>query len=263
MRELKMNTLNIKNSLTVDKLSSGYEKKPVIKGLSFQLKQGEILGVIGSNGAGKTTLLKTIMGIIPYDQGSIFMGESDLKEDPFVAKKNIAYIPEVPILYGEMTLREHMEFTAMAHEITEEQYESRSAYLLKKFRMEGKLEHFPNTFSKGMRQKVMVMNALLYDPRIYIVDEPFIGLDPKAIEDFLRLIEEKRRKGASILMSTHVLDTAEKICDRFLLLDEGEILAYGSLEDIREKASLHGSSLREIYHRLSGSSFEDLEGWDE
>lgn len=258
-----MTELQKTHPLTVEGLSSGYEKKPILKGISFQLREGEILGIIGSNGAGKTTLLKTIMGIIPTREGAVYLKDTDLKEEPFVAKKEIAYIPEVPILYGEMTLREHMEFTAMAHDITKEQYESRSAYLLKKFRMEGKQEHFPNTFSKGMRQKVMVMNAFLYDPGIYIVDEPFIGLDPKAIEDFLQLIEEKRRKGASVLMSTHVLDTAEKLCHRFLLLEEGEVLSFGTLEEIRGRAGMEDASLRELYHHLSGSSFEDVEGWDE
>ncbi len=249
--------------LKVEDLFSGYEKKPIIKGISFELNEKEILGVIGSNGAGKTTLLKTILGIIPYPRGGVFIDNKELKEDPFAAKKNIAYIPEVPILYGEMTLREHMEFTAMAHEVNKLDYGKRSSFLLKKFRMEGKLEHFPNTFSKGMRQKVMVMNAFLYDPKIYIVDEPFIGLDPKAIEDFLQLLEEKRSKGSSVIMSTHVLDTAEKICDRFLLIEEGEVLAYGSLEEIQQNFNLHNRSLREIYHRLAGEVSLESEGWDE
>lgn len=249
--------------LKVEDLFSGYEKKSIIKGISFELKDKEILGIIGSNGAGKTTLLKTILGIIPYPKGGVYIHNREIKEDPLGAKKNIAYIPEVPILYGEMTLREHMEFTAMAHEINEQDYIKRSSFLLKKFRMEGKLEHFPNTFSKGMRQKLMVMNAFLYDPQIYIVDEPFIGLDPKAIEDFLQLLEEKRSKGSSVIMSTHVLDTAEKICDRFLLIEEGEVLAYGSLEEIQQNFSLHNYSLREIYHRLAGEVSSESEGWDE
>lgn len=249
--------------LKVEKLFSGYEKKRIINGVSFELDRGEILGIIGSNGAGKTTLLKTILGIIPYSKGVVSIGNQELKDDPFAAKKNIAYIPEVPILYGEMTLREHMEFTAMAHEVSKRDYLKRSSFLLKKFRMEKKLEHFPNTFSKGMRQKVMVMNAFLYEPQIYIVDEPFIGLDPKAIEDFLQLIEEKKAKGSSVIMSTHVLDTAEKICDRFLLIDEGEVLAYGSLDEIRERFSFQEHSLREIYSRLAGGESLHLEGWDE
>lgn len=249
--------------LKVEKIFSGYEKKSIIKGVSFELNKNEILGIIGSNGAGKTTILKTILGIIPYRKGAVYVEGVELKEDPFAAKKKIAYIPELPILYGEMTLREHMEFTAMAHEVPTEIFQKRSAFLLKKFRMGKKLEHFPNTFSKGMRQKVMVMNAFLYDPKIYIVDEPFIGLDPKAIEDFLRMIEEKRQEGASVIMSTHVLDTAEKICDRFLLLEEGEVLAYGSIEEIRRNFDLQDYSLREIYHRLAGEDSEDLEGWDE
>jgi len=249
--------------LKVENLFSGYEKKSIIKGISFELKDKEILGIIGSNGAGKTTLLKTILGIIPYPKGGVYIENRELKEDSFAAKKNIAYIPEVPILYGEMTLREHMEFTAMAHEVNKQDYVKRSSFLLKKFRMEGKLEHFPNTFSKGMRQKVMVMNAFLYDPKVYIVDEPFIGLDPKAIEDFLQLLEEKRSKGSSVIMSTHVLDTAEKICDRFLLIEEGEVLAYGSLKDIQQNFDLQDYSLREIYHRLAGEGSLESEGWDE
>lgn len=250
-------------ALAVKDLFSGYEKKPVVKGVSFELREKEILGIIGSNGAGKTTLLKTILGIIPYSKGNVYINNKELKEDPFEAKRNIAYIPEVPILYGEMTLREHMEFTAMAHEVDQRDYLKRSSFLLNKFRMEGKLEDFPNTFSKGMRQKVMVMNAFLYEPKIYIVDEPFIGLDPKAIEDLLQLMLEKKNKGSSVIMSTHVLDTAEKICDRFLLLDEGEILACGTLEEIRQSTRLKNHSLREIYHHLAGGGSLEEEGWDE
>lgn len=249
--------------LKVEELFAGYERKSIIKGINFELKGKEILGIIGSNGAGKTTLLKTILGIIPYTKGGVYIDNKELKEDPFAGKKKIAYIPEVPILYGEMTLREHMEFTAMAHDVGKSDYGKRASFLLKKFRMEGKEEDFPNTFSKGMRQKVMVMNAFLYDPKIYIVDEPFIGLDPRAIEDLLQLLEEKRSKGSSVIMSTHVLDTAEKICDRFLLMEEGELLAYGSLEEIRQNFHLENCSLREIYRRLAGEISLESEDWDE
>lgn len=240
------------NLLDIQNLCGGYDKVQVLNKVSFQIKEGEILGLIGSNGAGKTTIIKSILGIIPPSSGTIKILQYNIKENPLEFKKRIAYIPEVPLLYDEMTLLEHLEFTAMSHGLVKEEFEKRMKELLKLFRLENKLHHFPNSFSKGMKQKVMVMCAFLYDPSIYIIDEPFIGLDPRAIKDFINLIKLKKDEGRSVLMSTHVLDTAEKICDRFVLIEGGQIEAVGTIKELREFTNIKDGSLADVYDKLVG-----------
>ncbi|ABW18264.1 ABC transporter ATP-binding protein [Alkaliphilus oremlandii] len=238
------------NLLEIQNLSGGYDKVKILHGLSFQIKAGEILGLIGPNGAGKTTIIKSILGILPPMDGEIKMLQYNIKEDSLEFKKRIAYIPEVPLLYDEMTLLEHLEFVAMSHGIHRKVFEERIHKLLEIFRLSNKLHHFPNSFSKGMKQKVMILCAFLYDPSVYIVDEPFVGLDPKATKDFIDLIKRKREENKGILMCTHVLDTAEKICDRFILISSGQIEATGTLEELREYAGMKEGSLGDIYDRL-------------
>lgn len=233
-------------------LYGGYDKVKVLNDISFQVKSGEILGLIGPNGAGKTTIIKSILGIVPPSGGTIKMLQYSINENPLEFKKRIAYVPEVPLLYDEMTLLEHLEFTAMSHGMDKENFGKRMKELLKLFRLGNKLHHFPNSFSKGMKQKVMVICAFLYDPSVYIIDEPFIGLDPRATMDFIDLIKLKKEEGKGILMSTHILDTAEKICDRFILISCGQIEAAGTMEELRQYANIKDGSLADVYDKLVG-----------
>src|SRR5699024_1876506 len=145
------------------------------------------------------------------------------------------YIPETPSLYEELTLKEHIEITAMAYDIPMEEAMRRAESLLKTFRLSNKLDWVPANFSKGMKQKVLVVCAFLIEPSLYIIDEPFLGLDPLAINSLLELMGQMKAEGAAILMSTHILATAEKYCDRFILLHEGRIRAQGSIEDLRRE----------------------------
>jgi len=242
------------NLLDIQDLSGGYDKIKILNQISFEIKPGEILGLIGPNGAGKTTIIKSILGIIPPTNGEIKILQHSIKDDALEFKKRIAYIPEVPMLYDEMTLLEHLEFTAMSHSLDKRVFEQRMKELLKIFRLSDKLHHFPNSFSKGMKQKVMIMCAFLYDPSVYIIDEPFIGLDPKAIKDFIDLIKLKREEGKGVLMCTHVLDAAEKICDRFVLLNSGQIEAKGTIDQLRKHANIMNGSLADIYNELVSDS---------
>lgn len=233
-------------------LYGGYDKVKVLNDISFQVKSGEILGLIGPNGAGKTTIIKSILGIVPPSNGTIKILQYDIKENPLEFKKRVAYVPEVPLLYDEMTLLEHLEFTAMSHGLDKVNFEKRMRELLKLFRLENRLHYFPNSFSKGMKQKVMVICAFLYDPSVYIIDEPFIGLDPRATMDFIDLIKLKKEEGKGILMSTHILDTAEKVCDRFILINCGQIEAAGTMEELRQYANIKDGSLADVYDKLVG-----------
>lgn len=238
-------------SLEIQHVTGGYGHLPVLKDINFEVQNGEIIGLIGLNGAGKSTTIKNIIGLLTPQKGTITVDNLTLQQDPENYRKKIGYIPETPSLYEELTLREHIEVTAMAYGIPKEEAMQRAETLLKTFRLENRLEWFPVNFSKGMKQKVMVLCAFLIQPSLYIIDEPFLGLDPLAINALLELMVTMKEQGAAILMSTHILATAEKYCDRFVVLHEGEVRAQGTLQELQTEFELPGSSLDEIYIALT------------
>lgn len=238
-------------SLAIENVTGGYGHIPVLKDISFEVKNGEMVGLIGLNGAGKSTTIKNVIGLLQPTAGKITIDGKTLREDPEAYRKRIGYIPETPSLYEELTLREHIEVTAMAYDIPVAEAFQRADKLLKTFRLENKLDWFPANFSKGMKQKVMVLCAFLIEPSLYIIDEPFLGLDPLAINALLELMDQMRKEGAAILMSTHILATAEKYCDRFVVLHNGQVRAQGSMAELRAEFQLPDSSLDEIYVALT------------
>lgn len=233
--------------LEVQHVTGGYTKKPVIKELSFTIGKGELVGLIGLNGAGKSTTIKHIIGTMLPKEGDIRLNGITLKEDMDKYRTSFSYIPETPVLYDELTLREHLQLTAMAYNLDEATLAARSEVLLKEFRMEKRLNWFPSHFSKGMRQKVMIMCAFLVNPSLYIIDEPFVGLDPLGIQSLLDQMDEKKKEGASILMSTHILSTAEKHCDRIILLHAGRVRAQGTMADLRRAFGMPSATLDDLY----------------
>ena len=233
--------------LQLSNVTGGYTRKPVIQNLSFNIEKGELVGLIGLNGAGKSTTIKHIIGTLIPHAGEIRLNGLSMKDNIEVYRSNFSYIPETPVLYEELTLKEHLALTAMAYGIDEKTLATRSKELLKEFRMEKRLNWFPSHFSKGMRQKVMIMCAFLVNPSLYIIDEPFVGLDPLGIQSLLDQMEEKKREGASILMSTHILSTAEKYCDRIILLHDGRVRAQGTMDDLRKAFNMPNATLDDLY----------------
>lgn len=233
--------------LDLKDVTGGYSRKPVLHEVSFNIQEGELVGLIGLNGAGKSTTIKHIIGLMNPQGGSIEINGVTFDEDAEKYRKSFSYIPETPILYEELTLREHLELTAMAYGIPQDIFEARSAALLKEFRMEKRLKWYPSHFSKGMRQKVMIMCAFLAEPALYIIDEPFVGLDPLGIRSLLEQLTHRTENGASVLMSTHVLSTAEKHCDRIILLHEGSVRAHGTMDDLRKAFGRPEASLDDLY----------------
>ena len=238
-------------TLTVKHLSGGYFQHPVLKDLNFEIENGELVALIGLNGAGKSTTIKEIIGLLKPTSGSIEIDGLSLNKSASQYRQKIGFIPESPVLYEELTLREHIEVTAMAYDIPMDVAMQRADKLLKTFRLEKRLDWFPANFSKGMKQKVMIVCAFLIEPSLYIIDEPFLGLDPLAIHVLLELLKEEKAKGKSILMSTHVLSTAEKYCDRFIFLHEGQIKSQGTLAQIKEQFAMPDASLDELYLALT------------
>lgn len=237
--------------LEVKNITGGYVNIPVLRDVSFQVADGELVGLIGLNGAGKSTTIKEIIGLLSPYQGQIYLDGKTLTDHPQDYRKKIAFIPETPSLYEELTLKEHLEVVAMAYDLDQTEAFSRAERLLRIFRLEEKLEWFPVHFSKGMKQKVMIVCALMVQASLLIVDEPFLGLDPVAIDDLIRLLEEEKARGTSILMSTHVLDSAEKMCDRFVILHQGQVRAQGDLATLQTELGQEQASLNELYLSLT------------
>jgi ABC-2 type transport system ATP-binding protein len=237
--------------LKINQLVGGYSvHDPVLHGVSFEVKKGEIIGLIGLNGAGKSTTIRHIIGLMEPIKGEILINNMTFKEKPEAYRSNFTYIPEIPILYEELTLWEHLEITAMAYGL-DSSWKIRAEELLKEFRMEKRTKWFPSHFSKGMKQKVMIMCAFLANPALYIIDEPIVGLDPIGIHSLLSLMKKKRDEGAGILMSTHILATAERYCDRFVVLHQGKVVAVGTLDDLRKKLNMQHANLDDIYISLT------------
>ncbi len=237
--------------LEIKNLTGGYVHVPVLKNVSFTVESGKLVGLIGLNGAGKSTTINEIIGLLTPYSGEINIDGLTLRANPREYRQQIGYIPETPSLYEELTLREHIETVAMAYGIEQEQAFERVEPLLKMFRLDQKLDWFPVHFSKGMKQKVMIICAFVVDPSLFIVDEPFLGLDPLAISDLIQLLDEEKKKGKSILMSTHVLDSAEKMCDSFVILHKGQVRAKGDLPQLRQAFNMPEASLNDIYLALT------------
>ena len=237
--------------LHIENLFGGYTHKNVLHGISFEIFPKEIVGLIGLNGAGKSTTIKHVIGLMQPKQGTVSIMGKTFLDDPDSYRGKMAYIPEMPILYDELTLYEHLHLIAMAYEITESDFKDRLDPLLKEFRMEKKLNWFPVHFSKGMRQKVMIMCAFLIEPPLYIVDEPFVGLDPLGIQSYLQRMDKMKQNGSGVLMSTHILATAEKYCDRFIILHEGKIRAIGTLTELQHDFNMPDASLDDLYIQLT------------
>ncbi|WP_405081591.1 ABC transporter ATP-binding protein [Paenibacillus chitinolyticus] len=229
-----------KASIHIKKAGYG-DSGAILRDIDFRILEGQLIGLIGPNGAGKSTTIKSMLGLLKDVEGNIEFADG---------RASVAYVPEQPVLYEELTLWEHMELAAAAYGLERPVFEERAEALLAQFKLSDDRHRLPVAFSKGMQQKVMLIIGFLNRPSLYIVDEPFIGLDPRATKDFLELLRKERERGAGILMSTHVLDTAERICDSFLLLSEGRIVAQGTLDEVRQESGLPDGTLFDCFHAL-------------
>jgi len=232
-------------NVTIDHAGYSGKKADVIKAVTLSVKSGEMVGLIGPNGAGKSTTIKGILGLLPVMVGKVEIAGKN---------KTCAYIPEQPVLYDGLTLWEHLELAAAAYEMDREIFVPKAEELLKLFRLTEVKHHLPGTFSKGMQQKVMLILGFLLEPAVYVVDEPFMGLDPRGTKDFLALLDQARAQGAGVLMCTHILDTAEKICSSFVLMNAGTVLTRGTLVEIREQCQLPEGSLFDCFDQLVEST---------
>ncbi|MBW5447367.1 ATP-binding cassette domain-containing protein [Cohnella sp. CFH 77786] len=247
--------------MRVTGLTGGYSlKRPVLHGISFEVRAGEIVGLIGLNGAGKSTAIRHILGLMTSHAGEVRVAGVRLEDDRERYRRSCAYVPEQPVLFPHLTVREHLRFTAMAYGIGEKEAEARSAELAKAFRMTDALDALPDTLSKGMKQKTMLMNALLVSPPLLIIDEPLLGLDPLAIRGLLAALVEARSGGSAILLSSHILAALERRADRLVVLHRGRLIAQGTPMEVKRQAGRagEGDSLDDAFEALVRKA--DVEG---
>jgi ABC-2 type transport system ATP-binding protein len=237
--------------IVIEDFHKTYRDTVAVAGLSLHVRAGEILGLVGPNGAGKTTTLRSLCGIIPPTRGRITIAGFDLAAHPIEAKSRLAYIPDDPKLFDMLTVAEHLEYMAAAYRVSDA--EAKSARLLEQFELTAKQGALAQELSRGMRQKVAICCAYLHDPAAIIFDEPFTGLDPRAIRTLKNSIAAQAGIGTAIIISSHLLDVVEDLCSHLLILDHGERRFFGPLQDVRAAfASLReDESLEEIFFRAT------------
>lgn len=239
--------------LVVDGLIKEYKDFRAVDNLSFSVKSGEILGVLGPNGAGKTTALRCIAGILRPTSGRIEIAGHDTIRDMANAKRSLAFVPEVPSLYELMTVWEHLKFVAMAFN-SMPIFERDAETLLSRYSLWEKKDDLVATLSKGQRQKLSVACALVHDAKVMLFDEPLIGIDPAGARELKNELMNSRNNGASILISTHLLDTAERLCDRVMIVARGKLLAQGTLAELQHTFGMEGRTLEDVFLSLTGDA---------
>jgi ABC-2 type transport system ATP-binding protein len=224
--------------LRIENLTKTYGEKRAVDGLSLHIKGGEVYGFIGHNGAGKTTTLKAVCGILQFEEGEIFVGGASVKEDPIACKKKIAYIPDNPDLYGFMTGIQYLQFVADVFGIETDERKEKIEKYANAFELTPALAQPISTYSHGMRQKLALISAFLHEPLLVVMDEPFVGLDPKASHTLKGMMRELCNKGGAIFFSTHVLDVAEKLCDKIAIIKDGKLIKEGTVDEVKGDTSL-------------------------
>lgn len=236
--------------LQVDQLVKQYKNFRAVDGLNFTIKPGEIVGLLGPNGAGKTTALRCIAGILRPTYGRVLINGYDVVADQAKAKAGLAFVPEVPSLYELLTVDEHLRFVAMCFDRLEG-YEQHAEELFRRYDLLEKRNELVATLSKGMRQKLSVACAFVHEAKVLLFDEPLIGIDPAGAHQLKQELQRARDAGCAILISTHLLDTAERLCDRVMIVARGKLLAEGTLEELQTQSNLQGQSLEEIFLKLT------------
>ena len=234
--------------IEIKNLTKSYVKgKKAVDDISFDVLDGELFAFIGHNGAGKTTTIKSIVGILDFDCGNILINGKSIKDDAINAKKEIAYVPDNPDLYENMKGIEYINFICDMYEISKEERSKNIQKYSKMFEIDDKLDDEISSFSHGMKQKIALIAALSHNPSVLIMDEPFVGLDPKAVFDMKEIMKKMCKEKKTIFFSTHILEVAEKLCDRVAIIKDGKIVKIGKMKDI-----MGDESLEQVFLELEG-----------
>ena len=224
--------------LQIEHFTKEYGNKIAVNDLSLEIRSGEIFGFIGHNGAGKTTTIKAVAGILPFQKGEIRVDGLSVRENPLECKKRMAYIPDNPDLYEFLTGIQYLNFIADIFQVPKREREERIGKYGDLFGLTGDLGSTVSTYSHGMKQKLALIGALIHEPKLLLMDEPFVGLDPKAAHDLKMIMADICQKGGAIFFSTHVLEVAEKLCHKVAIIKEGKLAACGTMEEVKGDESL-------------------------
>ena len=230
-----------------------YGEKAAVDGVSLEVHAGEIFGFLGPNGAGKTTTIKVIAGLLQPTSGTVRVGGHDVQKEPLQAKASSGYVPDEPHLYPKLTGRELLRFVGDLYGVTGEQVERRIDELLRLFDLTPAADDTIDSYSHGMRQKTALAAALVHDPKVLVLDEPTVGLDPKSARLIKDLLRQMAERGAAVFLSTHILEIAENMCDRIGIINQGRLIASGTMAELRSLGKGE-SSLEDIFLSLTGGA---------
>ena len=237
--------------IKIKNVSKTYKKgEKAIDNLNLEIKDGEIFGFLGPNGAGKTTTIKMMTGILEIDDGDIYIDNISITKEPTKAKKNIGLVPDDPDIFLKLKGIEYLNFIASIYDVPIEQKIERITKLAKEFELENVLNDKIQSYSHGMRQKIVIIGVLLHNPKNWILDEPMTGLDPKSSYDLKNMMKEHVKKGNTVFFSTHILEVAEKLCDRIGIIDKGKLLFVGTLEDMKKELK-QNASLEDLFMEIT------------
>ena len=224
--------------IEIKNVTKKYGDKVAVSNVSFNVNDGDIFAFIGHNGAGKTTLIKSIVGIHDFDEGDILIDGISIKDNPVECKRLMAFVPDNPETYEHMKAIDYINFICDMYEVDTETREKNIKKYAKLFEMEDKLNDTIDSYSHGMKQKIVLISALAHNPRILVMDEPFVGLDPKAVFDIKEVLNEMVKEKKIVFYSTHILDVAEKLCSRVAIIKNGKLVKSGSMKEIKGDKSL-------------------------
>lgn len=238
-------------STTISHLTRRFGELVAVNDLSFEIGPGEIVGLLGPNGSGKTTTVRMILGLLEPDEGQVLVDGFDPQLQPLDVKRRVGYVSEEPILYQAMTPREVYELVASVRELDAEAAQQRLERYLGSLDAASALDTVIATLSRGNKQKVQIIAALLHQPELLILDEPLTGLDAKAVRVFKEIVALHRERGCSVLFSTHILEVAEELCSRIAVINKGRMVAMGTVAELERRAQSAGASLEDVFLRLT------------
>lgn len=239
--------------IEIKEVNKSYNKKEkIIKNMNLKINNGEIFGFLGPNGAGKTTTIKMIIGALDIDKGDIFIDNKSIRAEPIEAKKGFGYVPDNPDIFLKLKGIEYLNFMADIYDIDEKTRREKIEKLSRLFEIENVLNSRIESYSHGMRQKIIIIGSLLHNPNNWIIDEPMIGLDPKSTFQLKSIMREKANEGKTVFFSTHILDVAEKICDRIGIINKGELLFVGTIEEVKQQLK-ENKSLEEFFMEITNN----------
>lgn len=234
--------------IEIKNLHKFYGKKEVLKGVNLSINDGDIYAFVGSNGAGKTTTIKSMLGILPFETGDVLYDGVSIKDEPLKIKQNLAYIPDNPDIYEHLTGYEYLSFIADMYDTDAKEKNDNIKKYAKLLEIDKNLNDRIGSYSHGMKQKIVIIAALIHNPKVIIMDEPFVGLDPLSTHTLKDLMKELTKDGKIIFFSTHVLDVAEKLCNKIAIIKNGKVLTEGTMKEVTKNSSLEDIFLELVSH---------------